>query len=410
MGSAPYALSVHNFISSVGADAGFASIIGLAILVLLYFAHARETSALREQAAMLADRLQDAEARLAEAARSGMPIVVSRGAGAQAAGAHTGTPGVPAAAAVGAAPAAASPPGPPAGLAAPALASATRVVPLTASVAAPAEPTPAPAPRPAPAPAPPAQARPAPVSVPAPATAAAAMSAAAIGPAPATSAQPVGPSTETPPGAANGHGQSHPRPIPAAATRQSAARLPNRAGSSAAERRPFAPLTPPSRERSSAGRVVAALIGIVVLVGAVAVLLVATSSSGTQNRPASTPTTNTPSSNHRAGASFNPAKVTVSVLNGTAVNQLAARVLQRLTSDGYRPGTKADAPDQTMTSTTVAYLSGFRTAAMHVAASLRLPASSVKPIDQSTLNVACQGNSTCAANVVVTVGANLANG
>ena len=50
MASAPYALSIHNFISSVGADAGFASIIGLAILVLLYFAHARETSALREQA------------------------------------------------------------------------------------------------------------------------------------------------------------------------------------------------------------------------------------------------------------------------------------------------------------------------------------------------------------------------
>ncbi len=49
MASIPFALSVHNFINSVGADAGFASIIGLAILVLLYFAQARETSSLREQ-------------------------------------------------------------------------------------------------------------------------------------------------------------------------------------------------------------------------------------------------------------------------------------------------------------------------------------------------------------------------
>src|ERR1700719_613913 len=67
MAAVPFALSVHNFISSVGADAGFASVIGLAILTLLYFAHARETSSLRDEAAGLAQRLQEAEARLAEA-------------------------------------------------------------------------------------------------------------------------------------------------------------------------------------------------------------------------------------------------------------------------------------------------------------------------------------------------------
>ena len=39
----PFAFSVHHFITTVGADAGFAAIIGLAILVLLYFAQARET-------------------------------------------------------------------------------------------------------------------------------------------------------------------------------------------------------------------------------------------------------------------------------------------------------------------------------------------------------------------------------
>ena len=34
MGSLPFALSIHNFINSVGADAGFAAIIGLALLIL----------------------------------------------------------------------------------------------------------------------------------------------------------------------------------------------------------------------------------------------------------------------------------------------------------------------------------------------------------------------------------------
>src|ERR1700726_2333626 len=69
MGSMPLALSVHNFISSVGADAGFASIIGLAILVLLYFAHARETANLHEEAAELPERLLAAETRLEQLSR-----------------------------------------------------------------------------------------------------------------------------------------------------------------------------------------------------------------------------------------------------------------------------------------------------------------------------------------------------
>ena len=60
----PLALSVHNFISSVGADAGFASIIGLAVLVLLYFAHAKDTANLQQEADELAHRLLQAETRL----------------------------------------------------------------------------------------------------------------------------------------------------------------------------------------------------------------------------------------------------------------------------------------------------------------------------------------------------------
>src|SRR5437588_4450744 len=110
MASMPLALSVHNFISSVGADAGFAAIIGLAVLILLYFAHARETANLREQAALLTQRLQQAEARAAQLARMELAGDVD------AAGDGPG--------AVAVAPFA------PAGTGAPALASATRVIPV----------------------------------------------------------------------------------------------------------------------------------------------------------------------------------------------------------------------------------------------------------------------------------------
>ncbi len=50
MGAIPYALSVTHFVNSVGAKAGFAAIIGLALLVLLFFAQMRETASLRDRA------------------------------------------------------------------------------------------------------------------------------------------------------------------------------------------------------------------------------------------------------------------------------------------------------------------------------------------------------------------------
>src|SRR5579863_8173794 len=108
MGSMPLALSIHNFISSVGADAGFAAIIGLAILILLYFAHARETANLREQAALLTQRLQQAEARVAQLSQPAVSPPVA--------------PAPTRAAALA--------PFAPAGTAAPAIASATRVIPV----------------------------------------------------------------------------------------------------------------------------------------------------------------------------------------------------------------------------------------------------------------------------------------
>src|SRR5215475_2131404 len=65
MDSLPYGLSVHHFISSVGADAGFAALIAVALLVLLYFSQARETATLRHRADESGQRVQELEAQLA---------------------------------------------------------------------------------------------------------------------------------------------------------------------------------------------------------------------------------------------------------------------------------------------------------------------------------------------------------
>src|SRR5436305_12713214 len=111
MANFPLALSVHHFVSSVGADAGFAAIVGLAILVLLYFAQARETSSLRDQSVSASERVAELERRLAQL------------------GSATGRPVSQPEPAEQPAPAAAIPAAP-AGVAAPALASATCPTPL----------------------------------------------------------------------------------------------------------------------------------------------------------------------------------------------------------------------------------------------------------------------------------------
>ena len=143
---------------------------------------------------------------------------------------------------------------------------------------------------------------------------------------------------------------------------------------------------------------------------AAAVVLFAVTSVGAPKQAAATSTTNSGGASHAGAAAFKPSSVTVAVLNGTAVNQLAHRVAAKLIRRGYRTGTIATAANQTETSTVVAYLSGRRdrSDALHVATALGLRRSALQPIDQSTLQVACPTSSACAANVVVTVGSDLA--
>ena len=419
MGLTPFAFSVHNFISSVGADAGFAAIIGLAILVLLYFAHARETANLREEAAMLAARLQQAEARVAELSRP-QPVAVPAAEAVQVTDRRR----------VIAAPFA------PAGTAAPALAAATRVVPLpevgpeadeganaepavamaaapvavaAASMAA-ASPSAAAPPPASAAPAPPAPAVPPPAPAVPPPAPAVPPPASASPPAPAPAAPPPtsSPATTIPrPATAagangGGRGASAPGSTPPFSSRSSTA-------SASYSPRGLPPLNAPASRGSGARRVFIGL-GALLLIAAVAVVLVVLTS-GTKNTggtPTQTQTSNAPAATH--AVAFSPSSVTVGVLNGTTTNQLAHHVAARLAARGYKPGPIATAASQTLTSTVVAYLPGARnrTDALHVATALNLRSTAVRPIDQSSRQVACPPPAACTANVVVIVGADLA--
>lgn len=142
------------------------------------------------------------------------------------------------------------------------------------------------------------------------------------------------------------------------------------------------------------------------------VLFALTSINSSSTHSSGTPTTNAPGPSHSAiTPAFRPSSVTVAVLNGTSVNQLAHRIWAKLGALGYKQGTVATAASQTDNTTVVAYLSGAkdRTDALHVASALGLRRTAVQRVDQSTLQIACPGPSACTANVVVTVGADLAS-
>ena len=145
----------------------------------------------------------------------------------------------------------------------------------------------------------------------------------------------------------------------------------------------------------------------------VALLLILTSGGG--GSPAvssSTPASNAPSTHHQRAArpkAFNPATVTVTVLNGTATSGLAHRISTKLTAAGFKQGIVSGASDATRTATVVAYTPGHNQDALQVAKLLKLGSASVQRIDPSTQAIACPPPSQCAASVVVTVGSDLAN-
>jgi hypothetical protein len=378
----PLAFSIHHFVSSVGADAGFAAIVGLAILVLLYFAQARETSSLRDQSAAASERVAELERRLALlGSRAASPVAEPQ-------------------AAEGSADAQLLP-GAPAGVGAPALAAATRVVALPNL----------PYPRISPAPAtvgsaaavaPPTSVTPPPDGVtPAPAT----VAASSAGAPPVATPAPV-PAARAPSGT-NGTGEHAivPPVAPATVGGSQPRRVQIRPGSS------FTPPPPPpirpGARRPASRRWLPAVVAVVLAIVAVAALLIVTSSGGSPRPAAGGNTTNaiTP----RPKAVFRPSSVTVAVLNGTDFFQLAHRVAVKLQHVGYKDGIVATATDQTHATTQVGYVSGHRHAASEVASALGLSGGAVAPADQSAQAVACPPPSACRADVIVTVGTDLSN-
>src|SRR5450755_2130838 len=367
----PFAFSVHHFITTVGADAGFAAIIGLAILVLLYFAQARETKSLREQAYQADEQLQQLELRIAElsqaqpssSATTSWPAPALAPAPAPAGISH------PIATSVMAVPAA------PAGVGAPALTAATRLIPAAGDDE---------------------------LAVASGTRTAAALSSVATDRGTSTNTAVVtAPPPSTTAGGGNGVSADRtPRPIGGPIGRPGGP----------PPRRPHPPQT--KRSGPNRGFLLAGGLLAVVAVAAVALILSSGGSSpaGKTVSTAARTTNPTRSSRHRTRTTpLKPASVTVAVLNGTATANLAHTIALRLGAAGYKQGMIATASDQTQTATVVGYLPGHRAAALAVAAALKLGSASVQPVDQSNQAVACPPPSSCAANVVVTVGSDLSS-
>jgi hypothetical protein len=362
-------------IQDVGAYAGFAAVVGLAVLAALYFSQARDVRRLREWAGRAPERAaeQTAAARVAtpeqaaqEASRPAptgavRPIPAAKPAagakpppapaGKPAEGEKPAAPGaappVPVTAAAGAGPAAAAGPAPATPAGAPA-----KEGPAKETLATPAEgPDGAP---PAPAPA---------------------------GPTPAT--PPARPSTPPPVLPVR---QAPPARSPAAtAASQSTAVLP----ASSARTRDRA------RARSASGGLSARYVGLiaagVIVIGGAAVFGISQLGGDDGGETAAEREA------QEAQAPVNPSTVTVSVLNGTTVPGLAAQIGDEVESAGFQRGNVANALDQQRTTSTVLYSEGADREAKLVAK--RLSIATVEPIDPDS--AALGGN----ASVVVIVGA-----
>ena len=387
------ALSVHHFVSSVGADAGFAALIAVAILVLLYFAQARETATLRTRAEEADFRAQALEVRVADLTDqlAALPAEISvRAATPRVATAYRGGQGqfagVPAAVPAGVAAAGDTlPPAAPAGVAAPALAAATRLIPDPIR----AEPEYAPA------------------------ATAARSSNGSSGPAVAASAATIDRPVQAPRAGA-------PRPVAAPARTGGGSGRPPGAGQprpGGAQARPGGPVRPgapmrPGARRSRGRLVLGALVAGLAVAAVVAGVIILTGGGSKQSTSTSSKASASTGVTSRAVSAPTvvvPSTVTVSVLNGTDMQGLASEVSQKLSSHGYRKGAVTNASDQTRTTTVIQYAAHDKRDALAVAAALKLPQSDVQPLDSATQKIACSASAVgCSSPVYVTVGHNLA--
>jgi hypothetical protein len=403
----PYALSVHGFIDKVGADAGFAAIIGVALVVIMLFVHARETASLRTRAEDAEDRVESLEraveqlgrvanqaAQLAQAAhtQSGHP---RPGVAAAPAAVRTATAArpVPAPAVAAAYAGAAAQPrtiGPPPQLpaapfmtAGPALSSATRLLPepgaassnghvngSSAAVAAPPAVTP---------------------PAPAPSTAAAG----------APTPMPQIPSLPRP---SDPRGDTEP---PRSRPADTGSRAPRRNYGHAAE------------TTSSRRRVIPVLIALllVAVIAVAAVLVLNHHHSKGNRRPAAvthslsstTSSKTTSGKKHQHTVTIDPRTVTVAVMNGTTTPNLAADISQKLAGAGFKQGKTTNFNTQALTTTTIGYASGHRPQALAVAKALKVKYSNVKQVTAATQALVCTAGTACPDQVFVVLGTDLAS-
>jgi hypothetical protein len=452
----PAAFSVPSQVETIGALAGLAAILGLAVLSMLYFAQARELKRLREWAGRAPERAAELQERaMAPAPRRVTPQPVTpRPPGTAATPQRTATPrppgapaagtpaaaagGIPGATATPSAPATPSTPGTgkPATAAATAAAAAETAAPgspgapangQTGTPGAPAAPTSPDAAKPADA----GQEAPADQTAEGPQKDAPSPDDTTIGPKPTDAEQPTTAQPAAKPAV--------PQPLPVPASARPATAAAGAAGAAGAARpagqrpRAAAPLrsgnpsaTIPPRGGARGGAPAggddgggnrALRIGLVV--GAIVLVLAAgvfafTQLTGGDDAPSSrkagpgkTATQEGNTIGPAAGAKTSTqeaaqpkGETTVAVLNGTTVAGLARGVADKLLADGYKIGTVTNAPDQQRSATQVAYQRGQQRAARAVARAIDVGSDAVVPIDEVT-----EATAGSDALIVVTVGA-----
>ncbi len=428
-------LSVHGFVNSVGAYVGLGSIVAVALLVLLYFAHARETATLRDRLDEAQQRISGLEGRIgqlmqmqaAQRGRAPGPVAPAPPVPVRAPGAPQGSvrrvpnPATAAATAT-AAPATglaatATPPRPtgltpaaPAGMGGPALASATKLIPDPAATGEPDDTMFVPA----------AAAAAAVANGKAGAEHTAVLAAAKPTPAAAASARaasasPRGPVAPPPRMQIGGESDG----AEAAATAAGGAGRIRRIGGNPQT----TTVLPVFDDESVGGRgrfsgallpiLIAGLAVVVIIVGLIVISNSGGSTSGNVNHSNTNAGTTGQTLHNKkpAPTPFSAADFKVAVLNGTAQSGLAGDIGTKLARAGYKKGNITNAASQTEGLTFVYYVPGKanKLAAQHVAKALALPPSRVRKAGKSVLQscaISATGTSlgSCGAQLIVSVG------
>jgi LytR cell envelope-related transcriptional attenuator len=419
---AAHAATLTSLIEKVGSYAGFAAIVGLAVLSALYFSQARDVKRLRDWAGRAPERSAEVQAGgrtpEAAAARTGQPPARTVGpAQPVARPPAAGQPGAGTVPKPGVAP---KPAVAPAGAVAAGAAAAGNAgaVPATAAAGASSPATPAPATAGAGAStaagaassagAAPATASAGTSTAPKPARATPGAGVPRQGAPAAAGGGPPGGGTAAPPRTVTHPGtgakvlparpvQPRPRPIP----------TPGAGGSTAV-------IPPPSHGRRwTAPRYLALIVaGVIVLgLGGTMAVLALTGKDDKGSGKAEAPTLELPKGggdqksskkpSRPAPPPIDPSTVTVAVLNGTTVTGLAGTTGQKVVASGFRLGNVATASQQARAESVVLYRPGSSRQARAVARKLGI--SQIEPVDAQSAALAG------AATVIVVVGADKAH-